>query len=238
MTTEGLNLYSRARNRNACCARYLNCYLDVVTMKSTAPHYLLFTQANLHPSGGHWKFVLERIGSDSRVVESDVEPNVKGERLQLLAVIRGLEALDQASRVTLVTPSTYVGRGIRSGLKVWSRQNWQVEIDGELKSLRHASLWKRIHAAMNIHQVSCRTWQFDAPHTSVQTAQGTNLSTPFASSVPKQTREYRPNRIRISDEVRRNSFQSAKPMMDAATVMLTERIKPIGEGRSYGYAVT
>jgi len=26
-------------------------------------------------------------------------------------------------------------------------------------------------------------------------------------------------------------------MMDAATVMLTERIKPIGEGRAYGYAV-
>ena len=206
-------------------------------MESTAPHFLLFTQANHHPTGGHWKFVLERIGSDLRVVESDVEPDVKGERLQLLAVIRGLEALDQPSRVTLVTPSTYVGRGIRSGLEVWSRQNWQVETDGELKPLRHATLWKRISAAMNIHQVSCRTWQFDAPHTSVQTAPGLDPSTPFASSVPQQTREYRPNRIRINDEVRRNSFQSAKSMMDAATVVLTERIKPIGEGRAYGYAV-
>jgi len=102
-------------------------------MDSTAPHFLLFTQANRQPSGGHWKFVLERIGSDYRIVESDIEPDVTGERLQLLAAIRGLESLEQPSRVTLVTSSTYVGRGIRSGLKLWSNQNWQVEVDGELK---------------------------------------------------------------------------------------------------------
>lgn len=206
-------------------------------MDPTAPHFLLFTQANRQPTGGHWKFVLEKIGSDFRVVESDVEPNVKGERLQLLAVIRGLEALEQPSRVTLVTPSTYVGRGIRSGLKVWSVQDWQVEVDGDLKPLRHASYWKRIDAAMQIHQVSCRTWQFDAPHTSVQTEPTRVSDAPFANHVPQQTRDYRPNRIRIDDEVRRTSFQSSKCLVDAATVMLTERIKPIGQGRAYGYAV-
>ena len=180
--------------------------------------------------------MLERIGSDNRIVESDVEPDVKGERLQLLAVIRGLEALEQPSRVTLITPSTYVGRGIRSGLTVWSSQDWQVEVDGELKPLRHASYWKRIDTAMKIHQVSCRTWQFDAPHTSVQTAPATDSKTPFANSIPQQTRDYRPNRIRIDDEVRRESFNPSRAMMDAATVMLTERIKPLGEGRAYGYA--
>lgn len=206
-------------------------------MDSTAPHFLLFTQANRQPSGGHWKFVLERIGSDFRIVESDVEPDVKGERLQLLAAIRGLESLEQPSRVTLVTSSTYLGRGIRSGLSLWGSQNWQVEVDGEMKPLRHASFWKRIDSAMKIHQVCCRTWQFDAPHTSVQTEPETFDSTPFANSVPQQTRGYRPNRIRIDDEVRSKSFQSAKSMMDAATVILTKRIKPIGQGRAYGYAV-
>ena len=206
-------------------------------MNSTAPHFLLFTQANRHPSGGHWKFVLERIGSDFRVVESDVEPDVKGERLQLLAAIRGLESLEQPSRVTLVTSSTYLGRGIRSGLKFWSNQNWQVEVDGEMKPLRHESLWKRIDTAMKIHQVCCRTWQFDAPHTSVQTEPETVGATPFANSIPQQTRDYRPNRILIDDDVRSSSFQSAKSMMDAATVMLAKRIKPLGQGRAYGYAV-
>ena len=206
-------------------------------MDSTAPHFLLFTQANRQPSGGHWKFVLERIGSDFRIVESDVEPDVRGERLELLAAIRGLESLEQPSRITLVTSSTYVGRGIRSGLKLWRKQNWQVEVDGELKPLRHASFWKRIDTAMKIHQVCCRTWQFDAPHTSVQTETETVGASPFANSVPQQTRDYRPNRICIDDEVRSQSFQSAKSMMDAATVMLTKRIKPIGQGRAYGYAV-
>ena len=239
MTTEGLYLYLRACKRSTLLRTETETDITgVVIMETTAPHFLLFTQANRHPSGGHWKFVLERIGSDDRIVESDVEPNIKGERLQLLAVIRGLESLDQPARVTLVTPSTYVGRGIRSGLKVWSSQDWQVEVDGELKPLRHASYWKRIDTAMKIHQVSCRTWQFDAPHTSVQTAPAPDSKTPFANSVPQQTRDYRPNRIRIDDEVRRNSFNPSRAMMNAATVMLTERIKPLGEGRAYGYAAS
>jgi ribonuclease HI len=213
-------------------------------MDPTAPHYLLFTQANSLTTGGRWKFVLEQIGSDFRIEESDEEPHVRGERLQLFAVIRGLEALEQASNVTLVTPSRYVGRGIRSGLPLWRNQDWQVEKDGSMKPLRHAKLWQRIDAAMQFHKINCRVWQFDAPHTRTQSHSHDNSDkaaspfvAPFAETMLKIKRTDRSNRIRIDDGVRQNNFKSSNTAIHLATQLLSERIKPVGQGRAYGYAV-
>ena len=71
------------------------------------PHYLLFADAETHSEYGRWRFVLESIlGGDALQVD-DVEVDVQGERLELLAVIRGLEAIEQPSRVMLVTCLLY-----------------------------------------------------------------------------------------------------------------------------------
>jgi len=112
----------------------------------TAPHFLLLTDtdqftgetrpanANEHSiahsdadnrAGGRWHFVLEPIHHGVRIEADDIEPGVFGERLNLLAVVRGIEALEQPSHVTLVTPSKYVGRGIRRDIRVWKENNWQ-----------------------------------------------------------------------------------------------------------------
>ena len=141
----------------------------------TAPHYLLLTgsQENLpaevseasqpgqqviHPCGGNWHFVLEPIGQGSRIEADEIEPGVTGERLNLLAVVRGIEALEQPSKVTLITPSKYVGRGIRSGIAFWREHNWHWERFGEMAPVKHDDLWKRIDRAMQYHQVDCRIW--------------------------------------------------------------------------------
>lgn len=241
MTTEGLTFYAPSP---VGCVILKSLPIGVVTMNQTAPHFLLFTQANSYSSGGRWKFVLEQIGSESRIVESDDEPNVRGERLHLLAVVRGLEALEEPSHVTLITPSRRVGHGIRSGLQLWRRQDWQIEIDDIFKPLRHADMWRRIDSAMQFHRVSCRVWHFDAPHAAMQTtepvANSSPFVTPFANAVQppdRSQRPDRPNRIRIDDQVRQSSFKSSNSLMTAAVDMLVDRVKPIGHGRAYGYAV-
>ena len=76
---------------------------QVVAMQTTAPHYLLLTEAEDHADatqGGRWRFVLESMQrDDDRVEVSEREANVNGERLQLLAVVRGVEALEQPSKL-------------------------------------------------------------------------------------------------------------------------------------------
>lgn len=131
-------------------------------MRNAAPHYLLLseTQVNRHGPAGSWRFVLERMDGSGRIEVADEEPEVRGERLQLLAVVRGLEALEQPSRVTLITPSSYVGRGIRNGLAVWRDNDWKWERFGEMIPVKNIDLWKRIDHALDFHAVDCRVWNF------------------------------------------------------------------------------
>ena len=98
------------------------------------------------------------------VEASDEEACKEGERLALLAVVRGLEALDQPSRVTLVTSSSSIGRSLRYSLDQWRANAWRWERDGRLVPIKNADLWKRVDRAMQFHQVECKTWRFDDPH--------------------------------------------------------------------------
>lgn len=135
-------------------------------MNREIPHYLLLTEvfaAGMEDEGGRWQFILQQTGGSERIEAADDETGMGGERLQLLSVVRGLEALPQPSSVTLVTASRYVGRGIRSGLAAWKESNWRWERFGEMAPVKNCDLWKRIDRAMSIHWVECRLWRADAP---------------------------------------------------------------------------
>lgn len=132
------------------------------------PHFLLFTDANLSKSRacavtdqgfGRWHFVLERLDGPERLEAADSESDVHRDRLALLAVVRGLEALEQPSQVTLVTTSRYVSRGLRYGLNEWREAEYTWEHFGIQKPIRNADLWQRIDGAMSFHQVTCRLLQ-------------------------------------------------------------------------------
>lgn len=129
------------------------------------PHFLLFTSAEAgRQSGGRWHFALESINGRAIMEASDAEPGVRAERLELLAVVRGLEALDQPSRVTLVTSSRRVSRGFRFGLEQWRHNRWRWERDGRWVPIKNRDLWQRVDRALQFHSVECRTWRFDQAH--------------------------------------------------------------------------
>ncbi|MGN6133502.1 MAG: RNase H family protein [Aureliella sp.] len=128
------------------------------------PHFLLFCDAHASAgsptetaaAGGRWHFVLERIDAAERLEAADAERAVPRERLALLAVVRGLEALEQPSQVTLVTTSRYVSRGLRYGLSEWREADYSWEHFGVQKPIRNADLWQRIDCALRYHEVACR----------------------------------------------------------------------------------
>jgi len=95
------------------------------------------------------------------MVVADEETAACGERLELLAVVRGLEALDGPTRVTLVTKSRYVSRGIRSGLAEWRANDWQWERFGRIVPVKDHDLWQRVDRALLFHAVDCQAWQFE-----------------------------------------------------------------------------
>lgn len=133
-------------------------------MNVPKPHFLLFSKGERREDRGEWSFVLQAADGTATLEASDSEPELRGERLELLAVVRGLEALDQPSRVTLITPSRYVNRGIAYGLEEWRRNEWTWERYGEMVPVKNRDLWQRLDRAMNLHKIEFRNWRFDPPH--------------------------------------------------------------------------
>jgi ribonuclease HI len=139
-------------------------------MNAERIQYLLLTETYPEPGeqvGGQWRFVLQEVNGNNRLEVSDSEPGVCGERLQLLAVLRGLEAIDGGADVTLVTSSRYVAHGIRYGLEQWRESEWQWERFGEMTPISNLDLWRRVDHALKFHVVECRVWRLQAEETQV-----------------------------------------------------------------------
>jgi len=125
-------------------------------MHSPADHFLLYTEAARTAGGdARWKFVLQSVGGNEKLAADDSELNSRTSRMELLAVVRGLEAIDRPARVTLLTGSRYVSRGIRRQLGQWREDNWQWERFGELVPIRDRDLWQRVDRALSFHQLEC-----------------------------------------------------------------------------------
>lgn len=137
------------------------------------PHFLLFCDTHHSDnqlgasgpasgyvgSGGRWHFVLEQLDGPERLEAADSELAMNRERLALLSVVRGLEALEQPSQVTLVTTSRYVSRGLRYGLNTWRDSDYTWERFGEQRPVRNSDLWRRVDTALQFHGIKCRLIQ-------------------------------------------------------------------------------
>lgn len=132
---------------------------------SYAPHYLLFVQAGVEEARsqrrGFWQFSIEPLHDEMRLEVKDYEDQRSLERLELLGLVRGLEALEQPSRVMLISTSTHLNRGLRRGLPVWRESNWEWERFGTMTPIRDRDLWQRIDHAMKFHQIQSRFLRVD-----------------------------------------------------------------------------
>ena len=145
--------------------------LAATAMNVPRPHFQLFSHASASRAAAHagsddsrgaWRFILKREDGRVEAEAADEEPGTPADRLELLAIVRGLEALDQPSQVTLFTASRYVARGLRFGLESWRESDWQWERFGQMQPVKNADLWQRIDQAMRFHQVDVRTPRYDA----------------------------------------------------------------------------
>lgn len=128
-------------------------------MQAIRPHYLLYCESLNMNNDSRWRFVLRPVGCDELFAASDSEPTTCLNRLELLAVVRGLEALDQPSRVLLVTRSGMVRRGICHLLNPSANSCRFLGKTENSAARRDHDLWQRVKRALEFHQVECRAWR-------------------------------------------------------------------------------
>lgn len=101
-----------------------------------------------NPGPGGWG-VLLRIGHHEKEM-SGSEPDTTNNRMEMLAAIKALEALNQPCRVTLHTDSKYVLDGITRWVFGWQKNGWKT---ADRKPVKNADLWQALVAATRPHQV-------------------------------------------------------------------------------------
>ena len=80
------------------------------------------------------------------------EAHTTNNKMELLAVISGIEALTEHCGVTVYTDSKYVVDGIEKGwAKSWQKNNWIKPSDK--KPALNAELWERLLNAISNHEV-------------------------------------------------------------------------------------
>ncbi|WP_164103265.1 RNase H family protein [Candidatus Laterigemmans baculatus] len=122
---------------------------------SLADQYLLVCEARLGDSDqlGSWRFVLERLDGQPFLEATDCELG-DANRLALLAVVRGLEALPGPAAVTMLSSSRYVIRSLSDSLPRWREAGFMWEHFGQRMEVTNADLWRRVDRALDIHAVS------------------------------------------------------------------------------------
>ena len=114
-----------------------------------------------NPGPGGWGVLMQALKDGEIVKERELcggEPDTTNNRMELLAAINALEALNRASDVTIVTDSAYVKNGITEWLTGWKRKNWRTSTG---KPVKNDDLWKRLDAARGRHQVR---WEWVKGH--------------------------------------------------------------------------
>ena len=104
-----------------------------------------------NPGPGGWGAVLRWNGTEKELHGGD--PQTTNNRMELMAAIQALEALNRPSPVQLHTDSTYLLNGITKWIAAWERNGWRTVAR---KPVKNEDLWRRLIAAMNGHEVSWR----------------------------------------------------------------------------------
>lgn len=109
-----------------------------------------------NPGPGGWGVVLRKGATEKEL--SGGEAQTTNNRMELLAAIRGLEALTKPCRVTLATDSQYVRNGITQWIHGWQRNGWRT---ADKKPVKNSELWQQLLVAAAPHRID---WQWVKGH--------------------------------------------------------------------------
>ena len=86
------------------------------------------------------------------------EPETTNNRMELMAVIMGLEALTRSVAVHVTTDSKYVMNGITQWMRGWKANGWKTSAK---KPVKNRDLWERLDEQVQRHAVS---WEWVKGH--------------------------------------------------------------------------
>ena len=102
-----------------------------------------------NPGPGGWGAILCWNGHEKEL--SGGESETTNNRMEMMAVIKALEALKKNSEVTIYTDSKYVKQGAEEWLEGWKAKGWK---NAAKQPVKNQDLWERIDSLIHHHSVT------------------------------------------------------------------------------------
>ena len=110
-----------------------------------------------NPGPGGWGVLLRLGEHEKRLYGGELETT--NNRMELLAAIRGLEALKRPASVVLTTDSQYVMKGVREWMPNWKKRGWKT---ASKQPVKNVDLWQQLDALVSQHEGE---WRWVRGHT-------------------------------------------------------------------------
>jgi len=114
-----------------------------------------------NPGPGGWGALMVAREGQKTLKERDLcggEAHTTNNRMELMAAINALEALDRPTTLTIVTDSAYVKGGVTGWIHGWKRNGWKTSAR---KPVRNVDLWQRLDTAQARHTIK---WEWVKGH--------------------------------------------------------------------------
>lgn len=109
-----------------------------------------------NPGKGGWGALLRCDGVEKEL--SGYEPMTTNNRMEMMGVIKALEALKKPSTATIYSDSQYVIKGMTEWLKGWKAKGWKTASKDPVKNV---DLWQQLDALAALHTLK---WQWVKGH--------------------------------------------------------------------------
>ena len=104
---------------------------------------------------GGWAYLLVDKETSQWQSGAGSHPRTTNNRMELFAVVRGLAALEESSRVHVVTDSQYVRDGLTDWLALWFGHDWATS-GRFLRRFKNPRLWQHLVLQLETHEVDCQ----------------------------------------------------------------------------------
>ena len=101
-----------------------------------------------NPGPGGWGAWISMGGHSKELCGG--EPVTTNNRMELMAVIRALQALKRACKVKVYTDSVYVQKGMTEWIESWKKRGWRT---ADKKPVKNDDLWQELDAIAQQHQI-------------------------------------------------------------------------------------
>ena len=112
-----------------------------------------------NPGPGGWGAVL--MSGKHRKELFGGEKDTTNNRMEMTAVIRGAEAINNGSVIDIYTDSKYVMKGMMEWVEGWKKRGWKT---ASKQPVKNVDLWQQLEQALERHEVN---WYWVKGHSGV-----------------------------------------------------------------------